>query len=398
MQRTHRSNEGSFTFLRLSETGDPRFIVPSERLGWVNCVDRHLDKLGDSPALIWEKDEPGTEEYVTYRELYKMVNQMANMLRAHGVGRGDRVAIYLPTSPIAVAAMLACARIGAIHSVVFAGFSAEALADRIIDANAATVITSDEGVRGGKTIPLKQVVDTAVSKCPCVKRVFVYERTGNKEVRMGKLDVSIEKHFKDGKLPTDEFPDPEPADPLMAKQRQKRKAPKERGPLPKKTKISKVPASSTEMQSQSSGVLDDMSLQENVVTHTAGPTTNDNNLAAEQNIHIHQDDENEQTELKCFQCGTDLFRNKKFVKKLRRKSFICEVKSTDASCFRYTGVPNRKTLIGIFEWVKEPAKKIKLWDGKRTYEPKRKQGRRRYTPLNVHVRYYVSIDKIAADC
>ncbi|XP_071080511.1 acetyl-coenzyme A synthetase 2-like, mitochondrial [Haliotis cracherodii] len=158
----------------------------------VNCVDRHLETRQNQVALIWEKDEPGTQETVTYGELSVMVNQMANMLRHSGVDRGDRVAIYLPKSPVAVTAMLACARIGAVHSVVFAGFSAEALAGRIQDANAETVITADQGLRGGKIIGLKKTVDAAVQKCPSVKRVFVYQRTGA-DVPMGKLDIPLEK-------------------------------------------------------------------------------------------------------------------------------------------------------------------------------------------------------------
>ncbi|KAL3874415.1 hypothetical protein ACJMK2_037432 [Sinanodonta woodiana] len=161
----------------------------------VNCVHRHAEKNGDKIALIWEKDEPGTQEYVTYRQLQVMVNKLSNMLRSHGVKKGDRVAIYLPKSPIAVASMLACAHIGAIHSVVFAGFSAEALAGRIMDAKAETVITADQGLRGGKKIELKKTVDTAVSLSDCVKRVFVYQRTGA-DVPMGKLDLRLEKEME----------------------------------------------------------------------------------------------------------------------------------------------------------------------------------------------------------
>ncbi|KAK3596053.1 hypothetical protein CHS0354_032581 [Potamilus streckersoni] len=161
----------------------------------VNCVHRHAEKNGDKIALIWEKDEPGTQEYVTYRQLQVMVNKMANMLRDHGVKKGDRVAIYLPKSPIAVASMLACAQIGAVHSVVFAGFSAEALAGRIMDAKAETVITADQGLRGGKKIELKKTVDNAVALSDCVKRVFVYQRTGA-DIPMGKLDLSLEKEME----------------------------------------------------------------------------------------------------------------------------------------------------------------------------------------------------------
>ncbi|XP_022332508.2 acetyl-coenzyme A synthetase 2-like, mitochondrial isoform X1 [Crassostrea virginica] len=170
--------------------GRIRWFLGGQLNASVNCVDRHLETHGDSTALIWEKDEPGTEEHVTYRQLSQMVNRIANMLKNHGVRKGDRVAIYLPTSPVAIACMLACARIGAVHSVVFAGFSAEALAGRILDAEAQTVITADEGVRGGRKIPLKKVVDEAVSQCSCVKRVFVYRRTG--EGNLGKNDFSLD--------------------------------------------------------------------------------------------------------------------------------------------------------------------------------------------------------------
>ncbi|XP_045185651.2 acetyl-coenzyme A synthetase 2-like, mitochondrial [Mercenaria mercenaria] len=174
--------------------GHIRWFLDGQLNVAVNCVDRHAEKNPDSIALIWEKDEPGTQEYVSYRELLQLVCRMSNVLESHGVKRGDRVAIYLPQSPVAVAAMLACARIGAIHNVVFAGFSAEALAGRIIDAQAETVITADQGVRGGKIIELKHVVDEAVQTCPCVKRVFVYQRTGA-DVPMGKLDINLDKEL-----------------------------------------------------------------------------------------------------------------------------------------------------------------------------------------------------------
>ncbi|XP_050404428.1 acetyl-coenzyme A synthetase 2-like, mitochondrial [Patella vulgata] len=158
----------------------------------VNCIDRHLEKYGDRIALIWEKDEPGSQEYITYKQLSDMVNRLSQALLNHGVNRGDRVAIYLPCSPIAVAAMLACTRIGAIHSVVFAGFSAEALSGRILDAQAETVITANEEIRGGKTVKLKKNVDEAVAKSPCVKRVFVYKLI-DREIKMNKLDIPLEK-------------------------------------------------------------------------------------------------------------------------------------------------------------------------------------------------------------
>jgi len=156
----------------------------------VNCIDRHLKERGDQIAMIWERDEPGTHINYTYKELSEMVNKIGNLLRNSGVKAGDRVAVYMPMSPMAVATMLACTRIGAIHSVVFAGFSSEALAGRIQDAQAETVITANQAVRGGKFIELKKTVDEAVSKCPSVRNVFVYNRTGN-QMNMGKLDIDM---------------------------------------------------------------------------------------------------------------------------------------------------------------------------------------------------------------
>ncbi|CAL1545800.1 unnamed protein product [Lymnaea stagnalis] len=158
----------------------------------VNCIDRHLEKRGDEIALIWERDEPGTHRFYTYKKLSEMVGKIGNLLTNSGVKAGDRVAIYLPKSPTAIATMLACARIGAIHSVVFAGFSADALAGRINDAQAETVVTANQTIRGGKLIELKKMVDAAVSKSPCVKRVLVYYRTEAK-VPMGKLDIDMTK-------------------------------------------------------------------------------------------------------------------------------------------------------------------------------------------------------------
>ncbi len=145
-----------------------------------NCVDRHVPERGDQAAIIWESDEPGEGRTYTYRELQREVSRLANVLRHNGVRKGDRVAIYMPMIPQAAFAMLACARIGAVHSVVFAGFSAEALRDRINDAKCVAVITADEGVRGRRIIPLKRTVDEAVMACPTVQHVFVAERTGTK--------------------------------------------------------------------------------------------------------------------------------------------------------------------------------------------------------------------------
>ena len=142
-----------------------------------NCVDRHLATQPEKTAIIWAQDEPGEYRTISYRELKHQVARVANVLHAHGVGRGDRVAIYLPMMPELVYSMLACARIGAVHSVVFAGFSAESLRGRILDAGAKVVITANEGLRGGKTIALKATVDRAIEGLSGVGRVLVARRT-----------------------------------------------------------------------------------------------------------------------------------------------------------------------------------------------------------------------------
>ena len=144
-----------------------------------NCLDRHLEQRGDETAIIWEPDDPSENgRSISYRQLHEMVCRFANVLKANGADRGDRVTIYMPMIPEAAVAMLACARIGAIHSVVFGGFSPEALAGRIQDCDSEIVVTADEGLRGGKPIPLKANVDEALDECPTVKRVIVYRRTG----------------------------------------------------------------------------------------------------------------------------------------------------------------------------------------------------------------------------
>jgi acetyl-CoA synthetase len=145
-----------------------------------NCVDRHVKERGDQVAIIWEPDEPGNEQRITYRELQRKVSRLANVLRHNGIRKRDRVAIYMPMIPEAVYAMLACARIGAVHSVIFAGFSAESLRDRINDAKCKAVITADELVRGKKIIPLKRMTDEAVMACPSVEHVFIAKRTNVK--------------------------------------------------------------------------------------------------------------------------------------------------------------------------------------------------------------------------
>src|SRR5438477_2945398 len=143
-----------------------------------NCIDRHLDKRGDQTAIIWEGDDPSQSKHITYRQLHDVVCRFANILRTRNVKKGDRVTIYLPMIPEAAYAMLACARIGAIHSVVFAGFSPDSLAQRLTDCHSKIIITADEGLRGGKTVPLKRNTDQALTQCPDVRRVIVVKRTG----------------------------------------------------------------------------------------------------------------------------------------------------------------------------------------------------------------------------
>uniref|UniRef100_A0A8C3AH89 Acetyl-coenzyme A synthetase n=1 Tax=Cyclopterus lumpus TaxID=8103 RepID=A0A8C3AH89_CYCLU len=168
--------------------GEIKWFVGGQLNVSVNCLDRHVHTCPERVALIWERDESGSEVKVTYRELLEMTCRLGNLLRRHGVKRGDCVTIYMPTCPLAVASMLACARIGAAHNVVFAGFSAEALAERIRDAQSGTVITVNQGVRGGKVTELKKTVDTAVQSCPAVQQVFVAMRTEN-PVAMTARDV-----------------------------------------------------------------------------------------------------------------------------------------------------------------------------------------------------------------
>ncbi len=143
-----------------------------------NCLDRHLQSRAEQTAIIWEGDDPGLEKRLTYRELHDIVCRFANVLKGRGVKKGDRVSIYMPMVPEAAVAMLACARIGAVHSVVFGGFSPEALKDRILDADCQVVITADETVRGGKTSPLKANTDQALAACPDVHTVVVIRRSG----------------------------------------------------------------------------------------------------------------------------------------------------------------------------------------------------------------------------
>ncbi|MGB5092646.1 MAG: acetate--CoA ligase [Parvibaculum sp.] len=143
-----------------------------------NCIDRHLATRGDQVAIIWEGDDPADSKKITYRQLHDEVCRFANVLKARGVRRGDRVTIYMPMIPEAAYAMLACARIGAIHSVVFGGFSPDSLSGRILDCESTCIVTADEGLRGGRKVPLKVNTDEALKKCPDVKTVIVVKRTG----------------------------------------------------------------------------------------------------------------------------------------------------------------------------------------------------------------------------
>ncbi len=145
-----------------------------------NCLDRHLAKRADQTAIIWEGDDPNEQKHITYREAYEATCRMANVLKKHGVKKGDRVTIYLPMIPEATYAMLACARIGAIHSIVFGGFSPDSLINRIQDCDSTFVITADEGLRGGRKVPLKVNADAALKSCPSVRKMLVVKRTGGK--------------------------------------------------------------------------------------------------------------------------------------------------------------------------------------------------------------------------
>ena len=151
-----------------------------------NCIDRHLAEYGNRTAFIWEPNNPGEHELrISYNELYLRVSRFANVLKNHGVKKGESVCIYLPMIPELPVAMLACARIGAIHSVVYGGFSAGALANRINDSTPRILITADGGFRGDKIIPLKNIADEALSNCPSVEKVIVVKRTGA-EIQMAR--------------------------------------------------------------------------------------------------------------------------------------------------------------------------------------------------------------------
>ena len=159
----------------------------------INCIDRHLKNRSDQTAIIWEGDDPSLSKEITYQQLHESVGRLSNVLKERGVKKGDRVCIYMPMIPEAAYAMLACARIGAIHSVVFGGFSPESLKDRILDSDCQTIITADEGLRGTKKIPLKQNVDQALQDCPNVHTVLIVKRTGADICWVKGRDVSYEQ-------------------------------------------------------------------------------------------------------------------------------------------------------------------------------------------------------------
>jgi acetyl-CoA synthetase len=167
----------------------------SLNVAW-NCIDRHLAERGDQTAIIWEGDDPSHDRKITYSQLHAEVCKFANVLRARGVKKGDRVTIYLPMIPEAAFAMLACARLGAIHSVVFGGFSPDSLAGRIEGANSAVLVTSDEGLRGGKKVPLKANADIAAEKAGCVESIIVVRHTGGKVAMRAGRDIYYDEAVK----------------------------------------------------------------------------------------------------------------------------------------------------------------------------------------------------------
>ncbi|WP_374087255.1 acetate--CoA ligase [Methylomicrobium lacus] len=162
------------------ETANIRWFEGGRLNVSVNCLDRHLETRGDQVAIIWEGDDPAQDKKLTYRELYDQVCRFANVLKAQGVEKGDRVCIYLPMIMEAAVAMLACTRIGAVHSVVFGGFSAEALKDRILDCGCKYLVCADEGYRGGKVVPIKANVDKAAEHCPLLEKIIVVQNSGGK--------------------------------------------------------------------------------------------------------------------------------------------------------------------------------------------------------------------------
>ena len=171
------------------EAGEVEWFKAGKLNACFNCVDRHLEKYSDKTAIIWEGDDPKDNEKISFQTLHKNVCKFANLLKSRNIKKGDRVCIYMPMIPEAAYAMLACARIGAIHSVVFGGFSIESLKDRILDSDCTTVITANEGLRGGKLVPLKNNVDKALEHCPNVHSTIVVNRTKSSLINDNEIDI-----------------------------------------------------------------------------------------------------------------------------------------------------------------------------------------------------------------
>ena len=171
------------------EAGEVAWFKTGKLNACFNCVDRHLENHANKTAIIWEGDDPNDNKEISFQELHKNVCQFANLLKSRNIKKGDRVCIYMPMIPEAAYAMLACARIGAIHSVVFGGFSIESLKDRILDSDCTAVITANEGIRGGKLVPLKNNVDEALKDCPNVHSVIVVNRTESSLIKENEVDV-----------------------------------------------------------------------------------------------------------------------------------------------------------------------------------------------------------------
>ncbi|MDC2994749.1 acetate--CoA ligase [Gammaproteobacteria bacterium] len=189
------------------EAGEVAWFKTGKLNACFNCVDRHLETHANKTAIIWEGDDPNDNKEISFQELHKNVCQFANLLKSRNLKKGDRVCIYMPMIPEAAYAMLACARIGAIHSVVFGGFSIESLKDRILDSDCTAVITSNEGIRGGKLVPLKNNVDEALKDCPNVHSVIVVNRTERDLIKENEVDVDYYQNIEkfDADCPCEEM-------------------------------------------------------------------------------------------------------------------------------------------------------------------------------------------------
>ena len=189
------------------EAGEVAWFKTGKLNACFNCVDRHLENHANKTAIIWEGDDPNDNKEISFQELHKNVCQFANLLKSRNIKKGDRVCIYMPMIPEAAYAMLACARIGAIHSVVFGGFSIESLKDRILDSDCTAVITANEGIRGGKLVPLKNNVDEALKDCPNVHSVIVVNRTESSLIKENEVDVDYYQNIEnfDADCPCEEM-------------------------------------------------------------------------------------------------------------------------------------------------------------------------------------------------